>query len=422
MKRIGIVADDITGAQDIGIMYAKQGIKTYVSQKVDCHFPDDAKVLIIDSDSRFDSPDIAYQKVRNATKALKNHGCEKFYKKTCSVFRGNIGVEFNAMLDELKMDVGIVVAAFIKNGRVTKDGIHYVNEKKIEDSMFKNDPMNPMSISNLAEIIKIQSNRKSANIYLNDVRSGSMNLIEKINELKKQANYIIFDAASQEDLAIIAKAVENECIYMGSSGLAEELAILQRENKIINTIKNSNNKGIITIAGSITEQTKRQIERFKEVHDVISLDPMDLLDSELREIQFKKILYQAKSLINAGDTVLIHYLNDQESIKKFKALANEKGIKANEASQIISNQLAMIVKKLIEETGQTRILTAGGDTSARFIETCDIELMEVLDELQPGICSSCANTKQGELLFVLKSGSFGSDDFLIEAVQYLKEH
>ena len=39
MIKTGIIADDITGAQDIGVMLAKQGLTTRITQKTAGHFP-----------------------------------------------------------------------------------------------------------------------------------------------------------------------------------------------------------------------------------------------------------------------------------------------------------------------------------------------------------------------------------------------
>ena len=101
---IGVVADDITGAHDIGSMFVKSGAVVHVFSYDQGLIPEDISrwqlpdVVILDTDSRFDSPEAAYNKVFGATKLLKELGCRQFYKKTCSVFRGNIGPEFDAML------------------------------------------------------------------------------------------------------------------------------------------------------------------------------------------------------------------------------------------------------------------------------------------------------------------------------------
>lgn len=145
--KMGVVADDVTGSNDIGIMFAKSDYLTHVysfkeeagsfaTSKNDA--PD---IRILDTNSRLDPPEIAYRKVFTATRELQQAGCRQFHNKTCSVFRGNIGAEFDAMLDALGLEFAVVVLGFPKNGRTTVDGIHYVHGKRLEDSEFRHDPI-----------------------------------------------------------------------------------------------------------------------------------------------------------------------------------------------------------------------------------------------------------------------------------------
>src|SRR5512138_51877 len=153
--KMGVVADDVTGSNDIGIMFAKSDYLTHVysfKEAADSfgaseeNAPD---ILILDTNSRLDAPEIAYRKVFAATRELQRAGCRQFHNKTCSVFRGNIGTEFDAMLDALGLEFAIVVLGFPKNGRTTVDGIHYVHGRKLEDSEFRRDPIHPTLRSDL---------------------------------------------------------------------------------------------------------------------------------------------------------------------------------------------------------------------------------------------------------------------------------
>ncbi len=79
---IGVVADDTTGANDIGIMFSKNGYLTkIVTFDAEACLQADADVIIIDTDSRLDSGEIAYKKVLTATKQLQRAGCKLFHKK-----------------------------------------------------------------------------------------------------------------------------------------------------------------------------------------------------------------------------------------------------------------------------------------------------------------------------------------------------
>src|SRR5579875_1312991 len=131
---IGVVADDITGANDIGVMFSKEGCQTVVAS-LEGAIPDDGvDVAVIDTDSRLNSPTTAYAKTREAVHRLASRGYKRYFIKTCSVFRGNIGATFDAALDELNTSFACIILGFPKNGRTTVDGVHYVRGVKLEES------------------------------------------------------------------------------------------------------------------------------------------------------------------------------------------------------------------------------------------------------------------------------------------------
>jgi uncharacterized protein YgbK (DUF1537 family) len=132
---IGVIADDITGSNDIGVMFGKSGyiadIYSYEPTTLIQLSQEKPDVLIFDTDSRLDDVNKAYDKVYQATKDIQKAGAAQFFNKTCSVFRGNIGAEFDAMLDALEEEFAIIVLGFPKNGRQTIDSTHYVYGKKL---------------------------------------------------------------------------------------------------------------------------------------------------------------------------------------------------------------------------------------------------------------------------------------------------
>jgi uncharacterized protein YgbK (DUF1537 family) len=222
---IGVVADDFTGANDIGIMFTLNGYRTYVYSIYDdvSIIAEDADAIILNTNSRLDSRTVAYDKAREATRTLKLAGCSIFHKKTCSVFRGNIGAEFDAMLDELGVEFCAVVLGFPRTGRITKDGLHYVNGKLLEESAFKDDPTHPMRESDLVSILQKQTQRKVGLIDYKTVAKGPLAIKDAINALRDGFQYVIFDVLSQDDLYSIAGAVKDEIALAGSSAIGEEL-------------------------------------------------------------------------------------------------------------------------------------------------------------------------------------------------------
>jgi Protein of unknown function, DUF1537. len=229
---VGVVADDITGAGDIGVMFAKHG---YAVRIFGAETDLDAlpgrlvgrrtDVIIIDTDSRMDQPSVAYEKVRRATAALIRAGCGLFWKKTCSVFRGNVGPEFDALFDELNHRFALAVAAFPKNGRITRGGVHYVHGRLLAESEFARDPVHPRTESNLVVDLQRQTSRKVGLIALDVIRRGPQAIRSAVAGAQVAGvAYALCDAETQEDLAQIARAAARERVLLGSSSAGRGVA------------------------------------------------------------------------------------------------------------------------------------------------------------------------------------------------------
>ena len=273
--KMGVVADDVTGSNDIGIMFAKSDYLTHIysfkedafsfaARKEDMGAPD---ILILDTNSRLDPPDVAYRKVFAATRELQQAGCRQFHKKTCSVFRGNIGAEFDAMLDALALEFAVVVLGFPKNGRTTVDGIHYVQGKKLEDSEFRHDPIHPTQRSDLVGILGSQTKRKVALVTHALIDQGAEALRDEVQRMRAQCQYLILDVTDQAALATIARAVHDEPVLCGSSAIAEELPAVwgspqaRRDQQALPPLKEI---GIPVVSGSLMPQTAAQIEHMRQ--------------------------------------------------------------------------------------------------------------------------------------------------------------
>jgi uncharacterized protein YgbK (DUF1537 family) len=425
---IGVVADDITGANDIGIMFAKSDYLTAVFshndfQSVAKKLEQQPEVIILDTNSRFDDPKAAYEKVFKATKDLQHAGADRFYNKTCSVFRGNIGVEFDAMLDALEEEFAVVVLGFPKNERKTLNGIHFVHGKKLENSEFRNDPMHPMDQSNLVDILQSQTKRKVSLIDHDVIKKGKDALKLQLVSLKKEYQYVILDVMDQNDLRTIASAVDDVRVLCGSSALAEELSIASESKNTSNHLDILppfvNDKGLFSVAGSLMPQTIEQIQYMKNKGSIVlELDTLDLLERN-REQVIQELASKVIRNLNEGSDVFLHSSNDAKTVQQTKDLGLNKGISNKEISQFVSSTIAEITDLILKNTGQNRLLVAGGDTSAAVCSKLGIRGMRVWKEIGPGL-PSCLSLSEPPLLLVLKSGSFGKPNFFEQAIAHLK--
>ena len=424
--RLGVVADDITGAGDIAGMTAKAGylsvVQPFAPPAASAFGPEE--VCVLDTDSRLDASALAYDKVFAATGALREAGCKQFFNKTCSVFRGNIGPEFDAMLDALGETFAIVVLGFPKNGRVTRGGIHYVHGQRLQDSDFRNDPVHPTTGSNLVEILQAQTARKVAHLGADVVAGGARVLREAIDSARGETNYLILDVTQQADLVTIAQAVQRCQVLCGSSALAEELPRLWPAPKPVPAVSLPSDCGIgvLCLAGSLTPQTRAQLEHLKSSGvTALTLYPRCLFDGD-SQAEVARLAEGAARHLGRGEEVLIHTPNDPEGVRAAQREGQRRGLSSAEVGRLLSAALAAVAARCRERTGLERLVVAGGDTSATVCRALGVKRLRVWQELRPGLPSLLADAEgAAPMLLVLKSGSFGAPDFLAEAVAHLKE-
>lgn len=435
--KMGVVADDITGANDIGIMFARSGYVVHVytwDPAVPFRHGDDLAVpdvAILNTNSRLDPAGLAYDKVQAATRQLQAAGCRQFYNKTCSVFRGNIGPEFDAMLDALEQEFALVVLGFPRNGRLTIDGVHYVHGARLEESEFRNDPVHPMTRSNLVEILASQTRRRVARIGHDVVERGPAALRREIAAMRSGCNYLILDVADQEALATIARATWDYPVLCGSSALAKELPAAwepvyprpagRQALKAAAVLPAAAPAAVLCVAGSLMPQTLAQIRHLAARGvPALELDTLRLFDGDERRTALEALDRELGAHLLAGRDVLLYAANSPEAVARTRAAGRARGLSLSAVSRLVSGALAEVAAGLAARAGLARMVVAGGETSAAVCARLGVDAVRVWREIQPGL-PSCISLGSPPLLLVLKSGSFGTPDFLEQAVAHLKE-
>src|SRR5690349_16372709 len=92
---IGVIADDLTGAAEIGGIGLRHGLKAEVILQGECG--GEADLLCVDTDSRSRSEKEAARRAAAAARTLRKAGAVWIYKKVDSVLRGNVLVEIRAI-------------------------------------------------------------------------------------------------------------------------------------------------------------------------------------------------------------------------------------------------------------------------------------------------------------------------------------
>lgn len=423
MKTI-VIADDITGANDIGVMYSKAGLNSYVfslDAKDRKDFPD-CDTLTINTDSRFDTADRAYRKVQEALACTKDIKADQYIDKQCSVFRGNIGAEFDAMLDYLGEEFAVVVLGFPNNGRTTRHGIHYVWGTELAKSQFRNDPVHPMTESSLEKILASQTKRKVTSIWYEVYDQGEGAIRAALDQARARTGYVIMDVRDNGDLKLLAKVLESEKIICGSSALSEFLAVRSAGQRGIRKPEYTDTRErVFGIAGSLQPQTISQVWHMKRLgYTTLVLDTRKLFEEESRNAEITRLVRQINEAYDRGETyVQLHSEEEPGKVAKAKSAAADRGISNTEISSLVSAALSQISAEIIARNHIRLLAACGGDTSAALCAKLGVGGMKIGEEIEAGlpVCESVGGEKYR---MVLKSGSFGSEAFLEKAVKILR--
>ena len=93
---IGVIADDMTGAAEIGAVGLRHGLRAEVLLAGEPS--SDADLVCLDTDSRSCAPVEAAEHAARAARLLRQQPAGWIYMKTDSVLRGNVTPELEAIV------------------------------------------------------------------------------------------------------------------------------------------------------------------------------------------------------------------------------------------------------------------------------------------------------------------------------------
>jgi uncharacterized protein YgbK (DUF1537 family) len=424
MKKIAVIADDLTGANDTGVQFAKQGLSTVVVMGAS-HFDGGAGavVTVIDTNSRALPVAEAYAKAAEAARLLSGGRFVAVYKKIDSTLRGNLGPEIDAIMDVGGQDLAVVAPAFPKNGRITVGGLHLLNGLPLEATEIARDPKMPVRESHIPSLLATQTKRKIGHIGRKTVLAGTAAIAAELVRLKGDGVAIVVCDAWQDDqLRSLAEAIVNfarPVLWVGSAGLAEYLPAaygLQGDP--------GKRSPVAVIAGSVSGATRGQVAKLSERADVayIMINPAVLLVPDLRQGEIDRCCTAAADALARGQNAVLAsgYSDDVVTATKEKAAAL--GLDGKESGDRIAASLGEIGRKIAVNQALGGLVLTGGDIAVAVCSALGAVGIKIVREIATGIpLGELQGGERAGLRVVTKAGAFGNEDALILALETLRQ-
>ncbi|HXE06178.1 MAG TPA: four-carbon acid sugar kinase family protein [Bryobacteraceae bacterium] len=410
MIRFLVLADDLTGAADCAVAFAGCGLSAIVAldDGRDC----DAEVLAIDANTRANEPHEAASAMERLIRAHARGDDLLIYKKIDSTLRGNVAAELKALLTARNSVMGegahavaVLAPAFPATGRTTVGGRPLVNGLSLSKTdLWQRERKSPPE--SLIEMMG-ESGLRPALVELSAIRGN--NLREIVTKLAREADVLVCDAETEEDLhAIACASMTLGCgaVWVGSAGLASHLpraAGLQREGAPGPALLWGGPS--LFVVGSGSSVSRQQARLLESRPDVISLRiARGALRGGENLPEWQAHRAALERAFSAGVDVLLT-LGADESIEF-------------EQEPLLAAAMGEMLRPFSNLVGA--LVITGGETARAVFRAWEIRGMQILGEVEPGLPFSITAGWSRQLPVLTKAGGFGTPGTLLHCREFLR--
>ncbi|HEX5410708.1 MAG TPA: four-carbon acid sugar kinase family protein [Terriglobia bacterium] len=383
MQQVLVLADDLTGALEVGAKFAARCLPVRVATRpsVPAGNHQRESVLVIDTETRHVSPEEAGSCVLELSCAGRDAGFRFVYKKTDSTLRGNITSEISALAEAFPNSPVLYVPAYPKMGRTVRAGVLYVEGIPVAETSFATDELNPVRESHIPSLLSEMCNKPVFSATVAELGTSP------------EAGIYVCDCETDRDLEAAAESfVRLTCpfhIAAGPAGFADALArfIAPRQTAPVRLPKL---RRVLIVNGSRSEVSIRQIQ-YARAHNFAAA---------------------------SGDEIVVS--GDASGW----VILDESGSDAGPMD--FARRVARTVRGVLGQIEFEGLVVFGGDTAYAIVESLGKPDLHPIAEALEGVpvsavCRKAAGLKgDGFFYLISKAGGFGAVDVLCQMNTKLK--
>lgn len=385
---IGVLADDFTGAAELGALGWRLGLRAEVALLTGapakrhqddshaaaptgqaaarrpgqeaCAGPD---LLCVDSDSRLRTVEDAAERAVAGALHLRAAGAEWIYKKVDSVLRGHVTAEIEALLALLKLPRALLLPANPGLGRTIRNGEYFVNGLPIHETEFARDPDYPRRTARVLDLLATSRNLPAC--------------VRRPGEPLPETGLIVCEAGSPEDLRLWAGRCPADALPAGGAEFFG--ALLSRCGLAGTPMARAEvnggspvSGGALFVCGSPSQAAERFVARAAERGVAVFSLPREQRPGGLSEPEWVAALAGrvATALAERGRAIL----------GIGPPLIAEPAV-----SRRLTRQLTDVAARVLKEIGACRVYAEGGATAVALARRLGWTRFVVRGELAPGV-------------------------------------
>ena len=375
MSKILVIADDLTGAAEIGGIAFQHGLSVRLIFETNqrMNYPED--VIILDSNTRSLSPEKAAERITGLITNVNFSLFKLIFKKVDSILRGPIESEIRAIMELMNVESAILSPANPSKNRIIREGKYYIDNQPINQTEFSHDPEYPRLSEEVKELIT-----DSTDMVLTGTR----------DYISSHGKIMLPDISSEEDIvSLVSRAPDEGILWAGASDLFISIITSKFHLTRINNLVFELNSDIrYFVMGSYSENTKKMTELLSHHCYSVFYLPLSAINNE-------------KGFDEWFSLIRIHIDSHQKI-----AVAGPRE-KVNDRRKVIQikNRLVDVAKYIIGNFRPESILfIEGGETASSFVRVMgwnDLYLKYAWDEGAAMLIESNSNAR-----IFIKPGSY----------------
>lgn len=373
-----VIADDLTGAAELGGIGLRYNLRVEVSTQVDLN--PKADLLVIATDTRSMNCEDAVAEMEKVTEEIVKLDPILIFKKVDSVLRGYVAEELLAHITKLSLSRALLVPANPGLGRTIVNGQYLLNGEPLHQSTFAYDPDMPVITSSVVEML---------------AGKGIMVSSQKHYEVLNYEGIIVGDAADHNDLKAWAGLVNRNMIIAGAANFFTALLdrIVIPDEQPQQTESRAFEYPALIVSGTAFKKSADAIKKLKAARVPVSYMPQAII----RESEADEDLYEAWC------TEIISYISTFG--KAIIAIDPQDTRDVNSQNGLLRNKMAVVVNRVFEQIHINELLIEGGSTAAAVLKQLGISKIYPVQELSPGVIRMIADDDP-ELYITIKPGSY----------------
>lgn len=346
-----VIADDITGAAELGGIGLRYGLRVQLSDRVEA-IPG-IELLVVYTNTRSMAKEEAVHVMEQLTITSRELKPSLFYKKTDSALRGHIIPEMEVQMKAMGFEKALLVPANPLLGRTIRDGEYYINGEPLHLTGFASDPEFPVNSSRVEDILREDG--------------SNLQLVKSHQSIPK--GIAIGEATSPVDISEWAKDSNNDLLFAGGAGFFEALILEHYQKKAKPPPEFAGlSKPLLMVSGTTY---RANVERIKGLSKLTSYMPPKVFSAaEIKSGDLEGWSDDAVSVMQREGMVIV-------------AVNNSAGEKTDPA--MLRERMAEVTRLIIKKTTIRELIVEGGSTAFAVINRLGWHSFSPVYEMQQGI-------------------------------------